>query len=521
MITFNWRKALTSGLVLACLIAAADETKPQAPNRTLKNRNEAISGVVDQPVKLGKIPDLQLAPGVPVAEDQAKKIRELIAGLADLDKPDFGLSATLSGANFAPLPGQSQTNALLLTDHGLQPSENLNTLVTLGPAALPFLLDSLDDKTPTKIVVKHSGEFGIMWHAAELPVNPVNPAEEAVYQARAGKPQDEEKHVESYTVKIGDVCFVAIGQIVGRGYQAVRYQPTACIVLNSPVHDPKLCADVRAIWKAKDSRRKLFDSLLTDFATEGVFNGKSLDGWYLGSELQCGAALRLLYYFEKEASPLVVGRLDKLDVGKDRELDSFMRRCVANGVRADDFVKAVAWSKSLTVRASLVALFKRAEDVDALLAALPAVEDTEVIRSSLEPMVATLSGDESGPYGHGYHLLVALGERTPKTAKAVFERYLRDASAQRCLTVCLVLRHLKADWDTEVLNQLLTDKRTWGWTYAVTEGKNEPRLPIRVCDEAAVTLSRNYPKLKFVQVGEHANLDKQIAAIRVHLAQKK
>jgi hypothetical protein len=208
-----------------------------------------------------------------------------------------------------------------LTDHKLQSSEGLKALVSLGPAALPFLLDALDDATPTKITIDHDGPIGIMWHGSELPMNPVNPAEKDVFRARHRKSSETdnfaEKSVETYTVKIGDVCFLAIGQIVGRKYRAVRYQPTACVVLNCPSHDAKLCADVRAIWKAQDARRKLFDSLLADYATEGVFNGKSLDGWSEGSDFQCGAALRLLYYFPKEAAPLLANRLDKLDVGKD------------------------------------------------------------------------------------------------------------------------------------------------------------------------------------------------------------
>jgi hypothetical protein len=514
MATFICRTILVFGLGLAGLILGlklagplpeAGEPKPKAP---------------DLPVKLGKVPDLRLAPPLPV-DAQAKRIKDLIAGLTALDRPDFGLSATLSGGAFAPVSGQAHTDAFLFADHRLQPSENLKELVALGPDALPFLLDALDDQSPTKIIVQHAGLHGGMWHAAELRLNRLNPAEEAVYQARAKKPREEEKHIESYTVKVGDVCFVAIGQIVGREYQAIRYQPTACIVLNSPVHDAKLCAEVRAIWKAQDARRKLFDSLLMDYATEGVFNGKSLDGWSTGSDLQCGAALRLLYYFEKEASGLVAGRLDKLDVGKDRELESHMHRCVANGVRADNFVKVVAWSKAPSVQAALAGVFKRADDMDALLAALPAVEDNEVIRSRLEPLVAALPADEGGPYGHGYYFLIALGQRTPKTAKSVFERYLRDASAQRCHTVCLVLRAVKPGWDADLLSPLLADTRTCGWTYAVEAGKNEPRLPIRVCDEAAVTLSQNHPELSFTQAGDHADLDRQIGAIRRQLAQKK
>ncbi len=481
----------------------------------------SVRGIPLMPLTEEAIPDLRLTPRPPITDAQAKRIKELIGRLADLDKPDFGLSATLSGDAFTPLPDQSRVGVGLLTDHGLQPSDGLKELVTLGPDALPFLLDALDDQTPTKIVIHHEGVFGVMWHAVELQLNPDNPAEQTIFQARTAMPREEEENVKSYTVKVGDVCFVAIGQIVGRRYQAVRYRPTACVELNCPTHDSKLCAEVRAIWKAEDPRRKLFDSLLADYATKGVFNGKSLDGWSSGSEYQCGAALRLLFYFGRESVPLVAGRLAKLDVGKDHASDGFMQRCVANGVRADDFVKAVGWSKDPVVRGALTDVFKRAEDVDALLAALPAVEDKALIRSRLEAVVATLPADEGGPYGQGFHLLVALGQRNPETARAVFERYLRDARAQRCHTVCLVLRQLKPDWDADLLTTLLADTRTWGWTYAVKAGQNEPRLPIRVCDEAAVTLSQNHRQLKFTQAGEYSDLDKQITAIRVQLAQKK
>ena len=297
------------------------------------------------------------------------EIKGMIAGLAALDRPDFGLSATLSGNAFSPVPGQSRADTMLLTDHGLQPSDSLKQLVALGPDALPFLLDALDDQTPTKITIEHGGGIGIMRQASELHLNPVNPAEEAVYKAREKSPareEEEKEHITSYTVKVGDVCFVAIGQIVGRSYQAVRYQPTACIMLNSPVHDSKLCAEVRAIWKSKEPRRKLFEALLADYATEGVFNGRSLDGWDCGNQFQCGAALRLLYYFPNEASALIARRLDNLAVGKDADLDSFMHRCVANGVRVNEFLKAVAWCKTPAVRAALGRLFKRAGNMDSL-----------------------------------------------------------------------------------------------------------------------------------------------------------
>ncbi|MFN2622375.1 MAG: hypothetical protein ABR611_05975 [Chthoniobacterales bacterium] len=51
-----------------------------------------------------------------------------------------------------------------------------------------------------------------------------------------------------YTVKIGDVCFALIGQIVNRWLFAVRYQPTAGLVINSPIEAPVLVERVKKDW---------------------------------------------------------------------------------------------------------------------------------------------------------------------------------------------------------------------------------------------------------------------------------
>jgi hypothetical protein len=450
----------------------------------------------------------------------------LIANLATLDKPDFGLSPTLSGDAFAPIAGQEQAGAMMLTEHDLQSSATLKTLVTLGPEALPFLLEALDDQTPTKIEIKHDSYIGAMWHDAELPLNPVNPAERSVADARAAKARheplsDQNNAVKSYTVKVGDVCFVAIGQIVGRSYSAVRYQPTACIVLNCPSHDAALCAEVRAMWMSDDPTRKLFDSLLTDFATDGVFNGESLDGWGLGSALQCKAALRLLYYFPDETAALIAARLDGLNVEGDAKLDDYLERCVANRVRADDFIKAVAWSQDEKVRAALVGIFRRAGNVHDLLAATSGVDDNKLVASRVEPMLASLPKDDRGPFGDGYELLALLAQRDPGGSRRAFDAYLHDANAGRKHTVCQVLRRIKTAWAVDVLLPMLDDQATLGWTYPIDPEQNEPRAEIRVCDEAAVTLNYVDPDLNFTQAGSHADLDKQIAAIRATLAQKR
>lgn len=454
-------------------------------------------------LKRGKLPAIRLRPQPSITEVQAGQIRGLITQLATIDKPTVGLSGTLSGSAFAPLPDQKSRGAFLLTNQELGVSESLKKLVALGPRALPFLLEALDSPTPTKLTIK-AFPGGGMWYATELPFSAVNSAERSVSRAPRRSPPTGEP-IPYHTVTVGDVCFVILGQIVGREYQAVRYQPTACVIVTSPTQSPGLCATIREIWSAPDPTLRLFNSLCEDYASVGGYG-----------ELVCGAILRLLYYFPKEATALLVKRLDDLKVGRGQEVDDD-----ANGsIRTDNLLKALTWSKSPDMRAAITRVFRRADDSTVLKAALPGVEDVALIRRRLEPRIAALPrhNDDDGAYGDGYFFLLALCQCAPTTTEAIFSRYLRGARPERCYTACLVLREVRVTWATRLLLPLLSDKRTWGYNYAVEQGKNEPRLPIRVCDEAALTLCAIHPTLTFVQRGTHAALDVQIATLRAALA---
>jgi hypothetical protein len=344
------------------------------------------------PVRLGKVPRVTLQPGKPLSPEKQKEIRGLIAQLAEVKDPDFGLSGTLSGHGFAPLPHQGHWEMGLLTDHRLQSSAALARLVALGPDALPFLLEALDNATPTKLKINCRGALAVL-HGMGVGGNPLNRREWRALSAPPS-PKEEDEDVEEddpdpwkamdilkdfgkkpasghYTVKVGDVCFVAIGQIVGRHYQAVRYQPTAIIVINSPVENRDMRERVRAVWSGKDPAKRLLDSLLVDYATEGLFNGSSLDGWDEGSERQIEAALRLLYYFPREAAPLVAARLRSLDVRSPEGQDGHMLREVKNGVRTADFIKAVAWCKAPAIREALAELARRTDDPEIKEVLLP------------------------------------------------------------------------------------------------------------------------------------------------------
>src|SRR5262249_31711401 len=96
--------------------------------------------------------------------------------------------------------------------------------------------------------------------------------------------------------------------------------------------------------------------------------------------------------------------------------------------------------------------------------------------------------------------------------------YLKGASAQRCFSVCEALEETKGEWDRAFLWPMLSDKRPAdGYTHSVKPHADEPRLPIRVCDEAAEKISLHRKDVVFRMEGTKLDLDRQIRRIRKQL----
>ena len=177
-------------ILLAALFAGctqSDGTSPQETNKVSPastTTNEHVQDISTNPrskyVQLGTIPDVKLKTVMRASDEERAKIKELIRKLADIDSPDFGLSPTMSGSAFLPLDGKHSAGAFLLTDHKIASSDPLRKLVALGPKSMPFLLASLDDNTPTKLTIDHSGGFGGMWFGREIWGNPANQSESQI-----------------------------------------------------------------------------------------------------------------------------------------------------------------------------------------------------------------------------------------------------------------------------------------------------------------------------------------------------
>jgi hypothetical protein len=450
-------------------------------------------------------------PEMKATEADTKKIKRLIADLAAIDSPDVGLSPTMAGSAFAPIASSEHFGEFLFTEHGLKRNAAFTSLVELGPTALPFLLESLDDKTPTKLTIGHDFVMGDMSLGHEISGNPFNTQEAKVLADVNAEDDlsflnDQEHTIDRYTVKIGDVCFAAIGQITNRSYNAVRYQPTACVVVNSTVEDKKLAAEVRAIWGQSDHRQKLLDSLLLDFHTQGLWHG----------ELQTGAAMRLAYYFPQATEDFIVARLKELQItaypSKPGQLPD---------TELADLLRSVAWSPSPKFRAVFLEIFRKTNDPDALLAALPNIgkEHGELIFRRIAELLDSQPTNEPGPCGEGYYLLIALGNRFPDRAEGVLRNYLKPGTIGRRRVVANALQETCGHLAIKLLAPLLEDKRDTDSRYNIHSGWSGPSLPVRLCDEAAATIAMHSKALRFVMEGSHENLDRQIATMRRQIAE--
>src|ERR1051325_10252413 len=74
----------------------------------------------EESVKLGEVPPVPKLLTKPLTKMEIGEIKNLIAELSKIDRPDVGLSPTMSGNSFPPLAGTIESGAMMLLDHGLK-----------------------------------------------------------------------------------------------------------------------------------------------------------------------------------------------------------------------------------------------------------------------------------------------------------------------------------------------------------------------------------------------------------------
>lgn len=241
----------------------------------------------------------------PVAgsEGQSPKLNpgaeRLIDQLVQFGKATTGAHPTAWSSQFMAIDEEPEFHGGILGSAKPTVDPTMRKLVQMGVAALPSLIAHLSDARETKLVENHGQGFGGMWFSDEYTPRYDDPKRlpKGVDSKGDGFGKEEDVPGQKYTIKVGDLCFVAIGQIVNRGFSALRYQPTACEVINSPVHTPALAAAVKADWGG-----------LTEADHKAQLEEDAYELWpWSASE----ATKRMLYYYPEDGERLALKLLNR------------------------------------------------------------------------------------------------------------------------------------------------------------------------------------------------------------------
>jgi hypothetical protein len=199
------------------------------------------------------------------------EMEALIGRFRDVGAEGIGFSTSVSGWEFLPYPGSGETGAMMLGRAPSEPSPILRKVIEKGVAAVPALLAHIDDARATKLPpikrmmwMNYADEYDYNRRLSKPPAGvDRRGAGAGPYSASAHRPEPEQ-----HVVTVGDLCFVALGQIVNRNFEAVRYQPTGGTIISSPSSSKALAAAARAEWAgltpASHRERLVQDALQPD-----------------------------------------------------------------------------------------------------------------------------------------------------------------------------------------------------------------------------------------------------------------
>ncbi len=238
----------------------------------------------------------------PLTSDSVQSLKaltsaDLITKLQEESNEGIGFDTMAWASGFIAIDEEPQFRGGIMGSPKPKVSPVMRELVRRGLAALPMLIDHLSDARSTKLIVGR-GSMG-KWFDEEYDPREQRmsnePSRIKMIEKTMMNPQ---KSFDQYTVRVGDLCFVAIGQIVNRNLNAVRYQPSLCLVVNSPVENPALAAAVKADWSGLTS---------ADFERSLEQDALNPDAW--GAETD--AMKRLLFYYPVTGNPLAIKMLNR------------------------------------------------------------------------------------------------------------------------------------------------------------------------------------------------------------------
>lgn len=255
------------------------------------------------------------------ANGQETKIAEWIEQLPKTEELGVGYSAMFAGSQFLPRKDSSQWSTSVIGAPRPEESETLTMIVSKGAKAIPLLVKHLDDKRPTRIKPV-SGMMWIGWND-EYDFNSRTRADPP-HGVNRDSFDEKNQHPNKHQITVGDLCFVALGQIVNRTFSATRYQPSGGLIVNSPTYSEVLLNVARKDYGGMTQNDHL-EQLIEDFNRPDHESRRN------------GAVMRLAFYYPDVLNDLVKKQLT---------VPTF------NVFHANDFVRDVLYpEKSPTERA--------------------------------------------------------------------------------------------------------------------------------------------------------------------------
>jgi hypothetical protein len=249
-----------------------------------------------------------LMTGFAFGQTNQNKVETLIHRLKTVDADGLGFSSFYSGSGFLPYPSSLQVHTLVLGQKPLEESGILTLVVTYGYDAVPILLKYLNDTNCVDMPPKK----GMMWmdYPDEYDYNDrvITTIPEGVNTNHIFA----EDHPKEHQLTVGDFCFVALGQIVNRSFNASRYQPTGGIMINSPTYSDTLYRTIMKEWGTL-TREQHREKLVEDFLKpDHVYR-------------VVGAYQRLSFYYPHEVEKLVMDYLAR-PLFDGNEIEDFVRK---------------------------------------------------------------------------------------------------------------------------------------------------------------------------------------------------
>jgi hypothetical protein len=178
------------------------------------------------------------------AQEAPPSDESLIESLIAIDRPVVGVDGMAMYDGFIGDGSSPQFGGGVLGVPPPATTPQMRELVRRGVAALPALIAHLGDARPTKFSVGGGDFYMFRLFQDEYDPRTHTPLQQCAPDCTSGR-----DFQGSYTVRVADICFALIGQIVGRRLDAVRYQPTQGLVVNSPLETPDLADRVRRDWR--------------------------------------------------------------------------------------------------------------------------------------------------------------------------------------------------------------------------------------------------------------------------------